>query len=59
MENNFLNFDIVWRPLKPTKRDPDPYRDWLEELIANKQDMEGFDAGEEVAMYLILECQDS
>ena len=33
--------------MKPTKRDPDPYRDWLEELIANKQDMEGFDAGEE------------
>ena len=24
-----LNYDIVWRPLKPTKRDPDPYRDWL------------------------------
>ena len=28
-----LNYDIVWRPLKPTKRDPDPYRDWLEELM--------------------------
>ena len=42
-----LNFDIVWRPLKPTKRDPDPYRDWLDELISNKQDMEGYDAGEE------------
>ena len=33
--------------LKPTKRDPDPYRDWLDELMTNKQDMEGFDAGEE------------
>jgi len=42
-----LNYDIVWRALKPTKRDPDPYRDWLDELIQNKQDMEGFDAGEE------------
>ena len=42
-----LNYDIVWRPLKPTKRDPDPYRDWLDELITNKQDMEGFDAVEE------------
>jgi|TARA_R100000963_G_C4645137_1_gene109297 hypothetical protein len=42
-----LNFDIVWRTLKPSKRDPDPYRDWLEELITNKQDMEGFDALEE------------
>ena len=42
-----LNYDIVWRPLKPSKRDPDPYRDWLEELISNKQDMEGFDAVEE------------
>tara|TARA_B100000424_G_C22922128_1_gene490628 strand:- start:17 stop:1588 length:1572 start_codon:yes stop_codon:yes gene_type:complete len=42
-----LNYDIVWRSLKPTKRDPDPYRDWLEELMANKQDMEGFDSKEE------------
>jgi len=42
-----LNYDIVWRPLKPSKRDPDPYRDWLEELISNKQDMEGFDGEEE------------
>jgi hypothetical protein len=42
-----LNYDIVWRTLKPSKRDPDPYRDWLDELIQNKQDMEGFDAGEE------------
>ena len=42
-----LNYDIVWRPLKATKRDPDPYRDWLEELVSNKQDMEGFDAVEE------------
>ena len=42
-----LNYDIVWRPLKPTKRDPDPYRDWLEELMSNKQDMEGFDSFEE------------
>jgi hypothetical protein len=42
-----LNYDIVWRALKPSKRDPDPYRDWLDELIQNKQDMEGFDAGEE------------
>jgi len=42
-----LNYDIVWRPLKPTKRDPDPYRDWLDELVSNKQDMEGFDAHEE------------
>ena len=42
-----LNYDIVWRPLKPTKRDPDPYRDWLEELMGNKQDMEGFDSTEE------------
>ena len=42
-----LNYDIVWRPLKPSKRDPDPYRDWLDELITNKQDMEGFDEGEE------------
>ena len=42
-----LNYDIVWRPLKPTKRDPDPYRDWLEELMENKQDMEGYDAVEE------------
>jgi hypothetical protein len=42
-----LNFDIVWRPLKPTKRDPDPYRDWLDELISNKQDMEGYDEHEE------------
>jgi len=42
-----LNYDIVWRPLKPTKRDPDPYRDWLDELVTNKQDMEGFDAYEE------------
>ena len=30
----------MWRSLKPTKRDPDPYRDWLEELITNKKDME-------------------
>ena len=43
-----LNYDIVWRTLKPSKRDPDPYRDWLEELISNKQDMEGFDAAEEM-----------
>ena len=35
-----LAHDIVWRPLKPSKRDPDPYRDWLEELITNKKDME-------------------
>jgi hypothetical protein len=42
-----LNYDIVWRPLRPSKRDPDPYRDWLEELISNKQDMEGFDGEEE------------
>ncbi len=42
-----LNYDIVWRPLRPSKRDPDPYRDWLEELLANKQDMEGFDGEEE------------
>ena len=42
-----LNYDIVWRSLKPSKRDPDPYKDWLEELMANKQDMEGFDAHEE------------
>jgi len=42
-----LNYDIVWRPLKPSKRDPDPYRDWLEELVSNKQDMEGFDVNEE------------
>ena len=42
-----LNYDIVWRPLKPSKRDPDPYRDWLDELINHKQDMEGFDAYEE------------
>ena len=43
-----LNYDIVWRALKPTKRDPDPYRDWLEELMATKQDMEGFDSKEEL-----------
>ena len=43
-----LNYDIVWRSLKPTKRDPDPYRDWLEELMSNKQDMEGFDGIEEL-----------
>ena len=42
-----LNYDIVWRPLRASKRDPDPYRDWLEELISNKQDMEGFDGDEE------------
>ena len=42
-----LNYDIVWRPLKPTKKS-DPYRDWLEELVANKQDMEGFDSIEEL-----------
>ena len=42
-----LNYDIVWRPLKPTKRDPDPYRDWLDELMSNKQDMEGYDEHEE------------
>ena len=53
-----LNYDIVWRPLKPTKRDPDPYRDWLEELMANKQDMEGFDVKKKGKMYLIQECQD-
>jgi len=29
-----LNYDIVWRALKPSKRDPDPYRDWLDELIS-------------------------
>ena len=50
-----LNYDIVWRPLRPSKRDPDPYRDWLEELISNKQDMEGFDGDEEKKKYLIQE----
>ena len=36
-----LNYDIVWRPLRPSKRDPDLQR-LVEELISNKQDMEGF-----------------
>lgn len=32
-----LAHDIIWRPLKPSKRDPDPYRDWLEDLVTNKK----------------------
>ena len=42
-----LSYDIVWRTLKGSKRDPDPYKDWLEELMANKIDMEGIDREEE------------
>tara|TARA_R100001126_G_scaffold20428_1_gene10086 strand:+ start:446 stop:2017 length:1572 start_codon:yes stop_codon:yes gene_type:complete len=42
-----LAHDIIWRPLKPSKRDPDPYRDWLEDLVTNKKDMEDVDREDE------------
>jgi len=36
--------DIVWRTLKPTRQNPDPWSDFKDELIKNKIDMEGYDA---------------
>tara|TARA_R100001086_G_scaffold2443_2_gene1719 strand:- start:15398 stop:16996 length:1599 start_codon:yes stop_codon:yes gene_type:complete len=36
--------DIVWRTLKASKNNPDPWSDFKDELIKNKMDMEGYDA---------------
>ena len=36
--------DIVWRTLKPSRQNPDPWSDFKEDLLKNKIDMEGYDA---------------
>ena len=36
--------DIVWRNLKQSRQNPDPWSDFKDELIKNKTDMEGYDA---------------
>jgi len=42
-----LAADIVWRNLKASKQNPDPWSDFKEELIKNKIDIEGYDHIEE------------